>query len=183
MIWPASFLSIFLALSICTSLVVDPPEVRFPSAEGKALTGDKFLVPEDFAKPYNLLLLAFQREQQEDVDTWIPRLEKVEDANDNFGFYEFPVLPEMNSMVRWFIYQGMRSGITSDRGRARTITFHLNKEEFREKLRIETEELIQVFLADSTGVIIWRESGTWSEDKERELLRILSRVDGAEGDS
>jgi hypothetical protein len=183
MMWPAGLLGIVLTLLTFASLVADPLEVRFPSADGKALTGDKFLVPEDLEKPHNLLLVAFQREQQEDVDTWIPRLERVEDTNEDFAFYEFPILPEMNAVARWFIYQGMRGGISQERARARTITFHLDKERFKEQLGIESEDLIQIFLADSTGVIIWRESGIWSEEKEEELLRVLSPPGDAEDGS
>ena len=159
MIWLTPVMSVILILLLCTSPVAGDPEIRFPSIEGKALTGEKFLAPEDFNKVYNLLLVAFQRKQQKDLDTWIARLERVEDASEGFAFYEFPILPEMNVMARWFIYQGMRGGITSDRARARTVTFHLDKEEFRKNLGIETEDIIQVFLVDSTGVVIWQESG------------------------
>jgi hypothetical protein len=174
MIWLAPVLSVIITLILCTSLVADDAEIRFPSIEGKALTGERFAVPENLTKPHNLLLVAFQRKQQEDVDTWIPRLEKVEDANEDFTFYEFPVLPEMNMMARWFIYHGMRSGITSDRARVRTVTFHLNKEEFRKSLGIDSEDIIHVFLVDSTGMVTWRASGTWSEAKENELIKIVS---------
>lgn len=174
MIWLAPFLSMILTVFLFTSLSADDAEIRFPSIKGKALNGDKFLAPEDLRKPHNLLLVAFQREQQQDVDTWIPRLEKVEDANEDFAFYEFPILPEMNIMARWFIYQGMRSGIDSDRARSRTVTFHLDKGEFKKDLGIDSEDIIQVFLVDSTGVVTWRESGIWSEAKEKDLLQIVS---------
>jgi hypothetical protein len=174
MIWLAAFLSVILTLLLCTSLVADEAEIRFPSIEGKALNGDKFLVPDNLSNPHNLLLVAFQRKQQQDVDTWIPRLEKVQDATEGFAFYEFPILPEMNAIARWFIYQGMRSGITSDRARGRTVTFHLNKGEFKKNLGIDSEGIIQVFLVDSTGVVTWRDSGTWSEAKENQLINIVS---------
>lgn len=174
MIWTVPVIGVFLVLLLFTSLIATGLETRFPSFEGKALTGQKFVVPESLGKPHNLLLVAFKREQQEDVDTWIPRLEKVEDENDDFAFYEFPILPEMNAMARWFIYRGMRGGIASERARARTVTFHLDKREFRDRLRIDSEEFIHAFLVDSTGVVIWRATGTWSEDKERELVRIVS---------
>ena len=174
MIGIAAVLSVVLTLLLCASLVADEGEIRFPSIEGKALNGDEFAVLEKLSKPHNLLLVAFQRKQQEDVDTWIPKLERVEDANENFAFYEFPVLPKMNMMARWFIYQGMRSGITSDRARARTVTFHLDKGEFKQNLGIDSEDVIQVFLVDSTGVVTWRSSGTWSEAKENQLMNIVS---------
>ena len=174
MFWLAPVLSVILTVFLFTSLSAADAEIRFPSIEGKALNGDKFRAPEDLSKPHNLLLVAFQRDQQQDVDTWIPRLEKVEDANEDFTFYEFPILPEMNVMARWFIYHGMRSGIASDRARSRTVTFHLDKAEFKKDLGIDSEDIIQVFLVDSTGVVTWRNPGKWSEAKEKELLEIVS---------
>jgi hypothetical protein len=183
MIVMAAVLSVVLNLLLCAPLVADEGEIRFPPIEGKALNGDEFAVPEKLSKPHNLLLVAFQRKQQEDVDTWIPRLEKVEDANEDFAFYEFPILEEMNVMARWFIYHGMRGGITSTRARSRTVTFHLDKKEFKRSLGIESEESILLFLVDSTGVVIWRDSGRWRAVKEKELLEILSPRVGDESDS
>jgi hypothetical protein len=154
-------------------MVAEESVVRVPSIEGKALTGDKFAAPGDFTRPFNILLIAFLREQQEDIDTWLLRLEELEDSDQDIAVYEFPVLPEMNRVTRWFIYQGMRGGIPSERARARTVTFHLDKEEFRNALKIGTEDSIQVFLADSSGTVIWRETGVWSEAKQSEMMSVI----------
>jgi hypothetical protein len=182
-LWLAPVVGVILVLLLSTSLAGEGGELRFPYIDGKALTGEKFRAPEDFSKPYNLLLVAFLRKQQEDVDTWIPRLEKVEDANEDFAFYEFPILEKMNVMSRWFIYQGMRGGITSTRARSRTVSFHLDKQEFKRSLGIDSENVIRLFLVDSTGVVIWQDSGRWSEAKETDLLGILSPSVDGEGDS
>jgi hypothetical protein len=79
----------------------------------------------------------------------------------------------MNSVSKWFIYRGMRSGITSERARERTVTFHLDKEQFRRDLGIESEDYISVFLVDSEGALIWRGLGEWSQEKEDSLRRAL----------
>jgi hypothetical protein len=170
--------SIFLVLLALVLLGMSFAETNtgssFPSVEGKALTGDKFKVPEDLTKRYNLILVAFQREQQEDIDTWIPGLEELEKAREDFRFYEFPVLPEMNAMVRWFIYQGMRGGITSEEARTRTVTFHLDKERFTKHLGIESEDQIYLFMVNPEGLVLWKDSGIWSEEKERDLVDFIS---------
>lgn len=146
----------------------------FPAIEGKALNGDKFRVPHSLGKTYNLVLVAFLREQQAGIDTWIPKLEQMEASDPDFTFYEFPVLPEMNAMARWWIYHGMRSGIRSESARARTVTFHLDKDEFRDNLDIETEGAIRIFLVDGKGEILWKASGRWSADKQGGLIRRIA---------
>jgi hypothetical protein len=162
-------------LLMTSSVLGSEGSLRFPEVEGKALTGKKFAAPGDLGGRHNLILVAFLREQQEDIDTWIPRGEELEKADSSFTFYEFPVLPEMNSVTRWFIYQGMRSGITSEEARARTVTFHLDKERFMEHLGIESEDYISVFLVDSEGTILWRTAGRWDEEKEAGLKQALKR--------
>jgi hypothetical protein len=170
LIWAA------LVLSVVSSLVGGEAETVFPRIEGKALTGRKFEVPGDLAKAHNLILVAFLREQQEDVDTWIPRAESIESSDPDFAFFEFPVLPEMNPVSRWFIYQGMRGGIPSEEARARTVTFHLEKEEFKRTLGIASEDHISVFLVDPEGAVIWRSKGRWSQEKEGDLRSVLEKA-------
>jgi hypothetical protein len=162
-----------IALLMTSTVVGSNAETAFPGIQGRALTGEDFEVPGDLAADYNLILVAFLREQQQDVDTWIPGAESLAESDSNFAFYEFPVLPEMNRLTRWFIYRGMRGGITSEEARARTVTFHLDKEKFRQRLGIETEEHISVFLVDSAGTLLWRTSGRWSQEGQEELKEAL----------
>jgi hypothetical protein len=180
MIWFTYGLGLMLTILLFTSLAAGESDFRFPVSEGKALTGERFIVPDSLAKARNLMLIAFLREQQADIDTWLPRLEAIEDERSDFAVYEFPVLPEMNRVTKWFIYQGMRGGITSERARARTVTFHLDKEEFRKSLQIADEDSIQVFLTDSDGKVLWRNSGVWSETKQSDMMRFLTAPDDAD---
>ncbi len=172
-----------LALLMVSSVLGSEADPAFPHISGKALTGKEFKVPDDLAADCNLILVAFLREQQEDIDTWIPAAEDLEESDSNFTFYEFPVLPEMNRVTRWFIYRGMRSGIGSEEARARTVTFHLDKEEFRRNLNIESEDYISVFLVDSEGTLLWRSTGRWSEEKSDELRRVLLGIGSSRGEA
>ena len=52
-----------------------PKAGYFPTVSGKNLTGQTFTFPADLKKDYNLIAVAFLREQQADVDTWIPKME------------------------------------------------------------------------------------------------------------
>jgi hypothetical protein len=150
-------------------------DFHFPAVQGKALTGEKFEAPADFDAEYNLVIVAFLREQQEAVDTWIPRMESLEDSLESFAYYEFPVLNQMNAFTRWFIYQGMRSGITSKAARARTVTFHIDKDAFKDQLGIRSENTIHLFLVEANGSVIWRNTGEWDLEKERALRQALSQ--------
>src|SRR5689334_7709072 len=78
-------ISVFTALLLTVGFQNDPPRDtslpahtradsvrRFPHVEGKNLEGKQFVLPADFDGKYNVVLIAFHREQQNDVDTWLP---------------------------------------------------------------------------------------------------------------
>jgi hypothetical protein len=147
----------------------------FPDIEGRTLSGRSFSVPDSLEHGLNLVVVAFQRGQQDSVNTWLETLRRLEGELDDFGFYEFPVLPEMNAVARWFIYNGMRRGITSEDGRRRTVTFHLDRPAFMRSLEIDNEESIRLYLLDRRGTILFESEGGWSDDKESKLIGALSR--------
>lgn len=145
----------------------------FPTVTGKNLTGQTFTFPENLEKEYNLIAVAFLREQQADVDTWIPRMEALEQQDPQFALFEVPTIREMNAFSRWFIFQGMRSGIPPQQARLRTVTVHIDKEPFKKALGIQTENSIHLYLTDRQGRILWQTEGPWSEEKHQQLLTFL----------
>jgi hypothetical protein len=158
---------------LSTKLAADMIQKNFPEVEGKALNGQTFRIPDSLKKQYNLIIIAYKREQQQLVDTWLPKMEPIEQSKNNFAFYEFPTISKLNFFSRWFIYNGMRSGIKAESARARTVTLHLDKEEFNQHLGILNEEDIYLFLLDKSGTIIWQSKGVWSKDKEEDLINYL----------
>lgn len=53
------------------------PFRQFPRVEGSNLEGRRFTLPTDFEGDYNVVLVAFRRGQQGDVDSWLPFLREV----------------------------------------------------------------------------------------------------------
>lgn len=146
----------------------------FPNVKGKNLHGDVVPFPEAFAaKAYHLCLIAFVRQQQNDVDTWLPKLEALVAEREDLEFMELPTISRMNAFMRWFIYRGMRSGIDNPVSRTRTITLHLNKEPFKKELGIEGEEEIVVVLVNDKGEVRWQSTGRWTQAKADALLETL----------
>lgn len=164
-------LFVFLVFPFMSAIAED----RFPEVTGKALTGEEVTLPADLGKPYSFIAVAFLQKQQADVDTWIPKMEAIEDAREDFAFYEVPTIRGMNRFSRWFIYRGMRGGIPSERARARTVTLHIDKEPFKKALGIEDENSIYLYLVDGQGNLLWSTDGLWSPEKEAELVKRLAQ--------
>jgi hypothetical protein len=147
----------------------------FPSIQADNLNGETISLPGGLAGSRNLILIAFQREQQKDLDTWLKALPAIAAAAPEFDYYECPTIQKPNRMVRFFIDNGMRSGIPDKAQRARTVTLYLEKAPFKEALGIDSEKTVYALLIDKAGNILWREDGLFSEAKGKSLQQALSR--------
>ena len=148
----------------------------FPDVEGSNLNGQKFRLPQDLEGRVNIVLVAFQREQQADIDTWIPALDSLVQGQSDLFYYELPTISRMNPVIRWFITRGMRGGIEDPEARHRTITLFIDKEPFREALNIPQEDAIYILLVDPQGHVLWRTEGVYSDDKGRELRQAVLAI-------
>lgn len=144
----------------------------FPRVTGSNLEGREFVLPEGFEGRLNLVFVAFKREQQSDVDTWLPLARALAARYTGFRYYELPTIYRANAMVRWFIDNGMRRGIPDPEARRSTITLYLDKDQFRSALGIPDENTIHVFLVRPDGRVIWRTEGALSDAAAREVEKV-----------
>ena len=147
----------------------------FPKLTASNLEKQTLSLPEEFAGERNLLLIAFQREQQKNVDTWLHEMKRFEWAH-SFRYYELPTIDKLNPVARWFINSGMRRGIRDRNARARTITLYLDKPSFRKALNLPDENQIYAVLVDRSGYVLWRVEGDFDEAKAASLDEMLRRV-------
>jgi len=148
----------------------------FPEVRGSNLDGREFNLPKDFEGELNLVFIAFQREQQALVDSWVPLAKTLTARHEGLCYYELPTIYQANSLVRWFINNGMRRGIPDPHARETTITLYIDKEPFRTALGISHEQTIYVLLVDAGGRVIWRNEGAHTDKKGRELENVISNT-------
>jgi hypothetical protein len=150
--------------------------MTFPTVNGSNLQRAKLTLPQDFAGEYNLLFIAFQQWQQDEVNTWISLAESCEARFPGLVYYELPTIRALNAFSKFFINEGMRAGIPNPKSRERTITLYLEKDDFRTALGLEDEEHIFALLIDHQGNEFWRARGPHSLSSEASLLEALSRI-------
>ncbi len=154
-------------------LAQQPDTVRFARAEGEALTGQRFVVPDDFAGERNLVFIAFSRGQQADIDAWKPLRDSLTAADSGLQWYELPTLGRRYRLIRGVIDGGMRRGIPDSATRAHTITLYIDKSPFERPLGIADEDSIAVVLARHDGTVIWKTRGRPTAEKAAELRAII----------
>ncbi|MFC1563637.1 hypothetical protein ACFL6G_01815 [candidate division KSB1 bacterium] len=140
----------------------------FPSMKVKALSGKTVQYPVSLKGKVTLILIAFERNTQEKIDTWMmPFIEKYDKADDVL-FYEIPMLKRRWKLMSPVIDRGMRSGIPSER-HGNVTTFYGNINKYRKLLNMDDTSDAYVFLLDKNGIIQWHISGSATEER----LRLL----------
>jgi len=102
-------------------------------------------LPGDFEGSRNLLLVAFQREQQAQVDTWLREMKRFEEVDPGFRYYELPTIQRPNRLLRWIHRRRHAKRHSRSEGPARTITLYIDKAPFLKALGITDESESIVF--------------------------------------
>ena len=148
-----------------------------PEVTGANLLKRSITLPSGLDGDHNLLLVAFVREQQEDINTWLDATVPIAESRELFEVYEIPTIGPMSSMMKWIIDNGMRSGIPSDAQRRRTITIYEGKSEFMDGLGNLPEDRIYALLVDRSGAVLWRAEGIATSEK---LAQFEAALDAAQ---
>lgn len=157
-----------LSLSACIGSgsvsEIKTPEKKnqFPQLRGIDLTGTEYTIPSALDGQKKLLLIAFKREQQEQVDTWLNVAKEIEAQHEGFRYYELPVIYEGSAPFRFWVNNGMRSGIPDQTARERTITVYTDRDKFW-NITNTNENNIYALLVNEVGEIIWRKEGVATE--------------------
>lgn len=141
---------------------------RFPKVTGINLNGQSVEIPSDLPGHPRIVVTAFEQAQQADVDTWLNALSPDLAAAPTLRIFELPVIYTGTAAFRFWVNNGMRSGVTAPDARERTITVYTEREAFFRELQVR-QESISTFLLDRTGTIRWRADGPATE----ELLQSL----------
>jgi len=146
----------------------------FPLVQSENLEGRLFTLPKDLEGEFNVLFIAFQREQQIDIDSWLPFVKQQVKQYPALAYYELPTIYRGNPFFRWGLNAGMRMGIPDKKAREVTITLYLDKKAFRKALNIPVEERIYVLLVNNKGEVLWRVEGPFDEEKGRDLKQVIA---------
>jgi hypothetical protein len=167
-----SILCILFFLQACigagsNSEIMPGNKNHFPQITGIDLEGKKRELPQAFGGKLNIVAVAFKREQQKDIDSWNEMVDEATNNNPEIRFYEVPLIYEMKASSRFWVNNGMRSGVDAE-DRANVITVYTKREKFLEitKMNIET---IYILLVDDSGKILWRVEGPSSKEKKKSL--------------
>lgn len=147
---------------------------RFPAIQARSLTRETYSLPGDFEGRQNVAVVAFRREQQRLVDTWLPFLLELESEHDDVRVYEIPTLSQRWTPARRFIDGGMTAGIADTDARARTLTSYTDTGAVQRALGLADGSTICTLLTGRDGTITWSATGAFSAAAGDDLAAALA---------
>jgi len=151
--------------------------MRFPHLAARDLEGRTLGLPEAFAGAANVVVVAFRREQQSTVDTWVAWFEAIAAEHPTLRCYEVPVIATRWSPGRRVIDGGMAQAVRAQEARRRTLTVYTDVRRVTDALAIADTATVTVVVVDADGWVRWRTTGPASESAGAELLAALDGND------
>ena len=150
-----------------------PAAGRMPTLSASTLADRAVTLPADLPGEKTLVLMAYDRKQQADLDTWIVGLRLREGTR---PWVEVPVIGRSNAFVRGMIDAGMRRGIPDVADRDRTITLAVDAVSLRAALALEGDvDQVDLMVIDRSGLVRVRARGPYALDKSKALLDAMAR--------
>ena len=154
------------------------PLMTFPTLPARDLEKRKVMLPTAFAGDCNVVLVAFQRQHQALVDSWVPWLEQAALADPRVRFYEVPTIGRLWAPVRNMIDGGMASAIGDPVILQRTFTVYGDIRRLTKPLHISERDDITVLLVNRRGDVEWMGAGVFSislaEDLDHAIRAMAS---------
>jgi len=145
------------------------PGPAFPRVKARNLQGLDVLLPDAFKGERNVVLIAFRRNHQDLVDTWLPWLTEHAAADPGLRFYEVPTIGRMWAPVRNLIDGGMAAGIRVPEVLRRTLTVYGDIGQLTRPLGIDDTSTITVLGVDGAGTVCWSGRGGYDPTAARDL--------------
>jgi hypothetical protein len=152
---------------------------RFPSLSARDLERTERTLPDAFSGAWNLVVVAFRRQQQTQVDQWVAWHSSVATDRPGFECWEIPVIGAMWSPARTFIDGGMAQAVREVHARQHTLTVYTNVAKATYALDIADTGTVTALLVDADGRIRWRTAGTPDQAATADVLAL---VDGPRTD-
>lgn len=161
---------VFAALLSALFVQAAQAEGIFPTVTADDLNGKSHSLPADLPGDPTVVFVAYKQNQQDAINGWINALGL--DPARGAQFVELPVVGTGAKLIRPVVDNGMRSGITDTKMRARTITLYESPALINTPLGFTGRDVIRVLLVRQNGQVLWSTSGTVTEQAVSELRAL-----------
>jgi hypothetical protein len=145
-----------------------------PAVSGTDINNQRVHFPDAFTKDYYLLVMPFDRDQQTLAITWLPLFQELAAEHENIYYFNIAALPDLNSAIRLLVVGGLSATVQEAAVRSQVVMLFLEDQQgFLETVAIDDIGLMQVFVVDSDGVLLYRDTGEYDEAKSKALRNFI----------
>jgi hypothetical protein len=161
----------FMIVLLVLALAVPAAAQILPPISAADLNKKKIVWPRDLTAERTLLIIAFDRAQQAQVDGWVAGLRLKSPGAP--AWYEVPLINNPGGLIRSFIDGGMRRGIPSVQDRAHVVTLYGDKKALMKTMGLTNEKTVHALVVDRAGRIIAGVSSSYSAAGAATLNKAL----------
>lgn len=165
-------------LLVLTALANAAPTIgaRLPRLEAGALDGRRLVLPDSAGGNITLLGFGYERESQDDLNSWLVPFRQDYPSADGFRAYEIPMMGRrIPGLLRGFINRAMRNAIT-DPNRRWVAPFYGDIDDYSRRLGVTDRGRVHVFLLDRTGRVRWYAAGPAAGNALAELKLEVEKL-------
>ncbi|RUT78219.1 hypothetical protein [Ancylomarina longa] len=145
---------------------------RFPKMEGELLSSKKITLPNHCEGKVTLLIAAFKRGTQDQIDSWTRPILFEFSQEEEFRFIEIPMISNFYSWISNYINNGMRNGIISSMHK-NVMTYYGSLDEYFNYFGVEDRKLCYLFLLNKKGEICYMNKGESSSNEIKTLIHDI----------
>jgi len=147
---------------------------RFPEVKDDSLANTPVVLPDAARGSVTLIAVAFLRESQSQLDSWLEPFAERYGSKPGFTFYEVPMLSRGYKFMRFMIDGGMRAGIPQAKHK-HVVTMYGDIEKYTKELNLDPR-FGYAFLLDREGVIRWQGQGHSTPEMRKELFDLADKL-------
>jgi len=147
---------------------------KFPEAKDDSLANTPVTLPDAARGSVTLLTVAFLRESQSQLDSWLEPFAARYGKKQGFTFYEVPMLSRGYKFMRFMIDGGMRAGIPQEKHK-NVVTMYGDIEKYIQELKLDPR-YGYAFLLDREGIIRWQGQGFANPELLKNLFDLAEKL-------
>jgi hypothetical protein len=147
--------------------------IKFPQVQDDSLENTPVSIPDAAKGKVTLITVAFLRESQSQLDSWLEPFGEKFGNKPEFTFYEVPMLAGSYKSMRPMIDGGMRAGIPQEKHK-HVVTMYGDVEKYIKTLNLDLR-YGYAFLLDREGIIRWQGQGFSTPETLKELFENAQR--------
>jgi hypothetical protein len=130
-------------------------ERTVPAMTAADLNGRTLNLPQDMSGDPAVWVVAFDRSHQSQVDRLFQLIDAAKDRAPGVVSWEVPVIKNPGAIGRWFIDNGMRSGIPSEQTRAKVVTLYVpDRAQWLQQMGVGGADQAYAVVVGRTGAVL-----------------------------